>query len=217
MYCMMFTPHPHVQRKFNPSLDQWGHERDFLHSEHNQLNFVNCFWCCYCLFCFLFLIFFLRGRRGTGVKENPKKIVSLVRKCKQLCIENCFTTFLRARLCNCEGCTSECGKRNIHPRSRRFMNVFSKIAMLVIFFSHFSGKKPVACAWDVIKTMAAFVKDDCWYSRLHLQFNYTTVFDLQVNLKMMPLSSHHIVYLVISQNWMGYIASLTAHFDNGRW
>lgn len=108
-------------------------------------------------------------------------------------------------------------QKDIHPRSRRFMNVFSKIAMLVIFYSHFSGKKPVACAWDVIKTMAAFVKDDCWYSRLHLQFNYTTVFDLQVNLKMMPLSSHHIVYLVISQNWMGYIASLTAHFDNGRW
>ena len=33
----------------------------------------------------LFFVFnlFLRGRRGTGVKENPKKIVSLVRKCKQ--------------------------------------------------------------------------------------------------------------------------------------
>ena len=41
------------------------------------------------------------------------------------------------------------------------MNVFSKIAMLVIFYSHFSGKKPAACAWDVIKTMAVFVKDDC--------------------------------------------------------
>lgn len=96
---------------------------------------------------------------------------------------------------------SECDKRNIHPRSRRFMDVFSKILSCLLSFTVISlGKKHVECAWDVIKTMAAFVKDDCRYSRLHLQFNYTTVFDLQVNLTMMPLSSHHIIYLVISPN-----------------
>ena len=153
----------------------------------------------------LFFVFnlFFAGEEGDRCKGEPKENRFFGKKMQTaLCIENCLWTFLRARLCNCEGCTSECGKRNIHPRSRRFMNVFSKIAMLVIFYSHFSGKKPVACAWDVIKTMAAFVKDDCWYSRLHLQFNYTTVFDLQANLKMMPLSIILYIWLFRKIEWV---------------
>ena len=49
----------------------------------------------------LFFVFklFLRGRRGTGVKENPKKIVSLVRKCKQHFALKTASEFFCAHVC----------------------------------------------------------------------------------------------------------------------